>query len=56
MFRLQGIGPADLAISISDRQVGEMIGNAMSQNVLQCFIVQVFKAIGSDNDDDEKGP
>jgi DNA (cytosine-5)-methyltransferase 1 len=46
MLRLQGISPKIRREGISDRQVGLMVGNAMSVNVLERILVRLLPAVG----------
>ena len=46
MLRLQGLSPALNCAGITDRQMGCMIGNAMSVNVLERLLVRLLPAVG----------
>jgi DNA-cytosine methyltransferase len=46
MLRLQGVSPKVNRTGISDRQMGCMIGNAMSVNVLERLLVRLLPAVG----------
>ena len=45
MFRLQGIDPSDIKQVVTDTQIGGMLGNAMSQNVLEALFKEIFKCV-----------
>ena len=45
MLRFQGMNPADLKHdNISDKEFGQQIGNAMSVNVIERILFQIFKS------------
>ena len=44
MFRLQGINPGVFTKAVPDTDVGQQIGNALSANVVERLLLQVFKA------------
>lgn len=46
MLRLQGMSPALNCVGITERQMGCMIGNAMSVNVLERLLVRLLPAVG----------
>ena len=43
MLRLQGVDPTTFNQAVSDRSLGEQIGNAMSVNVVERLLFQIFK-------------
>jgi len=43
---LQGMSPALNCVGITERQMGCMIGNAMSVNVLERLLVRLLPAVG----------
>jgi hypothetical protein len=46
MFRLQGMDPTKFKISVSQKSLGQQIGNAMSVNVVERVIQSTLKAVG----------
>ncbi|WP_288992749.1 DNA (cytosine-5-)-methyltransferase, partial [uncultured Marinobacter sp.] len=46
MFRLQGMDPTKFKVSISQKSLGQQIGNAMSVNVVERVIQSTLKAVG----------
>ena len=46
MFRLQGGSPANFKVAVSDSELGKLIGNAMSVNVIERVLLQALQATG----------
>ena len=46
MFRLQGMDPTKFKVSVSQKSLGQQIGNAMSVNVVERVIQSTLKAVG----------
>ena len=44
MLRIQGIIPQTIKHVVSDQRLGAMIGNAMSQNVVERLLIQTLPA------------
>jgi DNA (cytosine-5)-methyltransferase 1 len=44
MLRLQGINPATFKKAVSDKALGQQIGNAMSVNVIERILIRVLRA------------
>ena len=46
MLRLQGMNPNELAIDVSDKDIGQQIGNATSVNVIERILSKVLQVLG----------
>ena len=46
MFRLQGMNPDKFVVDVSERTLGQQIGNAMSVNVIERVFLSSLKAAG----------
>ena len=46
MMRLQGMNPEDFTLQVTERQLAQQLGNAMSLNVLERIMFRLLAAAG----------